>query len=755
MRLTKCVACATLALILSASVVAQSQVRYDDNRVVRVYPADDHELQLVRALTDDVWSHHEDHAPLDIRVTPSQLDALKLSGIPFTTLIDNLQALIDAETASPAIAGGSPWDGFMTLTEVNAFMDQLAQQRPDLVQISVIGRTAGGRDIRAMRICGTQADRPAVLYHGCQHAREWITVPIVLYAAQHLVQGYDADFRVRALVDRAAWYLVPVANPDGYAYTWSTDRLWRKNRRVIAGGAGVDLNRNWAYGWGGPGSSGSVGDDTYRGPSAFSEAETQALRNLMLANPFFVAHIDLHSYSQLVMYPWGTSATPIPNAAEFDSLSRRLVDTIRGVHATPFGFGSTYTTLYPSSGTACDWTYSQGGMLPFSIEVRDTGATGFVLPPAQILPSCEEVWPALEELTEYATEDVRAAFNNKPERIAPGVPLTLSFRVNPARKTPTGLVSVYGRASQLAAFQTLDAQLDLDGNWNVTLPAGQCGQAVEFYLEVSTTDGGIAQLPAGAPFMGYRIPVESESPLFADNFEFDAGWTIGAPLNGGWQRGEPVGTTYLSAPAAPAEDNPFGVGTKCLYTGTSTSSDPTAADVDTPVVVISPHLPMSGDDVELSYWRWFVTRDSGGLTAGELEFAVSADQQNWVTLERVGHTAQWERAKFRLSQYLPIAPSGFYLRVTATEWRTAVTEAALDDVLVTAISCAPQILTGDLNCDGSVNNFDIDAFVLRLVDESAYRTAYPMCNEMNGDANHDGIVNNFDIDAFVHLILGV
>ncbi len=98
----------------------------------------------------------------------------------------------------------------------------------------------------------------------------------------------------------------PCRHPDGYSYTWTNNRLWRKNRRPNPNGStGVDLNRNWGYQWGGEGASTSQGSDTYRGASGFSEPETQAIRDFITNRPYIRAHVDVHSYSQLILSPWG------------------------------------------------------------------------------------------------------------------------------------------------------------------------------------------------------------------------------------------------------------------------------------------------------------------------------------------------------------------------------------------------------------------------------------------------------------------
>lgn len=181
-------------------------------------------------------------------------------------------------------------------------------------------------------------------------------------------------------------------------YTWgnANQRLWRKNRRLNAGGSyGVDLNRNWDEHWGGEGSSGTPTSDTYRGTAPFSEPESKAVSSYCLANGPFAGAIDYHSYSQLVIRPWGWTTTPIPNDAEVkavgDTMSARILSVNNVAYTSEAGW-----ELYKTSGGANDWYYGDQAKIPYSftIELRDTGTYGFQLPANQIKPTGAENWAA-------------------------------------------------------------------------------------------------------------------------------------------------------------------------------------------------------------------------------------------------------------------------------------------------------------------------------------------------------------------------
>jgi carboxypeptidase T len=202
-----------------------------------------------------------------------------------------------------------------------------------------------------------------------------------------------------------------MVNPDVHEHTRTENRLWRKNRRRNPGGSiGVDPNRIYGYMWGVldiSTSSHVPSDETYVGPRAFSEPEVRAVRNLV-ARELFDGVLSYHSYSQLVLFPWGYTSEPIEDdadRAELRTLAERMEALIRGVH------GETYTAqqasqLYPTAGDTTDWTYGEFGVPSFTIELRPASALegGFLLPAAQIQPCWEENRPAALEFVRHVFE---------------------------------------------------------------------------------------------------------------------------------------------------------------------------------------------------------------------------------------------------------------------------------------------------------------------------------------------------------------
>lgn len=412
----------SVLLILTGDLLAQSpeahqQRKYESHQVVRVQLSTAREMQTVSAIGAIPWSCRVGPGAPEYVVSPEQRDALVAANIRFDVLIADVQTLIDAERQENELAreGGIASDplawftAYRTNAEVSIHMDDLAALHPDLVEKITVGTSHERRTIHGLRIASptAPANRPVILLNGCQHAREWISVMVPMYIADQLVRKYDEDAQIQTLLDQIEFLVVPIVNPDGYAYTHDPDgnRMWRKNRRVNGGGAfGVDLNRNWEVDWNGPHStSNNPTSDVYVGPFAMSEPETQAMRDLVLANPGIVAHIDFHSYSQLILQPLGYTSDPPADAVMLDALGAQMSDAIANVHNEEYIHGPAGDILYFASGVFEDWTYVTQGIFGYTIELRPkTFFPGFLLPPSEIIPTSEENFAAVLAMADFS-----------------------------------------------------------------------------------------------------------------------------------------------------------------------------------------------------------------------------------------------------------------------------------------------------------------------------------------------------------------
>jgi hypothetical protein len=363
----------------------------DGHSIVEIRTTNREQIQQVADLGIDIWQVEGD--AVTAYVSPLDRKALLDAGLSFDVQEEDAGAFIRQRIASWEPSALS-YHSYATLVP-----DLYALEASGIAKVYDIGDSLEGRDIVAVRISDlpdVDEGEPAVLLVGCHHAREWISVEVPFLIAQHLVDNYATDPQVRDLVDEGEIWILPMLNPDGHQYSVTRYRLWRKNRRDNGDGSfGVDLNRNYEAGWGGPGSSGATDSEIYRGTAPFSEPETQALRDFFLDPTYdFRAMISYHNYGQLVLYPWGHSYIKAPDNHMLDRIAREMEIRIEAVHGKNYRAGPS-NSLYLSSGTAEDWTYDVSGIPSYNIELRPAFFfPGFLLPPAQIQPTADENIPA-------------------------------------------------------------------------------------------------------------------------------------------------------------------------------------------------------------------------------------------------------------------------------------------------------------------------------------------------------------------------
>ena len=257
--------------------------------------------------------------------------------------------------------------GFYTYEEMLAILDDMVAQYPHLISPRTpVGDilTHNNNPIYWLQISDNpnveEADEPQVLYTALHHAREPNSLSQMIFYMWYLLERYDSDEEIKYLVDNTAMYFIPCVNPDGYIYNQSTNPdgggFWRKNRRQNEDGSfGVDLNRNYGYEWGfdDAGSSPNPESSTYRGPEAFSEPETQAVRDFCEAHDFKIA-LNYHTFGNLLIYPWGFSDTPTEDAPIFNGFAEAMTrenDFLAGT--------GTQTVGYVVNGDSDDWMYGE------------------------------------------------------------------------------------------------------------------------------------------------------------------------------------------------------------------------------------------------------------------------------------------------------------------------------------------------------------------------------------------------------------
>lgn len=370
---------ASLLFLLSTSTAASPPAK--SQLVTFPNPGSD-VLANLAGLGWDIW----EVTPTQVtaQLTPAQVTALHTQGVA-TTVIES------APQNFPHFP--SCYRTYETaMTQLQNWVDTY----PDLTELIDAGpawqTTQGeaGRRLWTLRITNEDnvEPKPRLLLAALHHAREIITPEVALNLAELLLTGYGENADVTWLVDNRETWIIPFVNPDGHVHAeYGAD--WRKNVNDSEGSCpassppnsfGVDLNRNYDYKWATVGASSDPCNLTYHGPAGFSEPETQAVRDLVQAQQFDLV-ISLHSFSDLILYPWGHTYSPAPDAAGLHDIALVL--------ASFNGYTPQQTSdLYPASGDTCDWAYGVAGTPCFTFEVGGA-ADGYFWPDCN---TREEQW---------------------------------------------------------------------------------------------------------------------------------------------------------------------------------------------------------------------------------------------------------------------------------------------------------------------------------------------------------------------------
>jgi len=710
--------------------------RRDGHALVRVTVTSLKDLTTMAALGAESWNCVPGLGEMDYSLSPAALDTLRQTGLKFTTTHPNVQQLIDDERArimqaaandDGGIAGDAWFSDFKTWPQVNSYLTDLAALNPTIATTFTAGTTIENRDIRGIRITGPGVGKPAILISATQHAREWVAPMTAMYVADQLMSLYGVDPQITSLINQVEFIIVPIVNPDGYEYSYAPggDRLWRKNRRPNLGGTfGVDLNRNWDFQWnGGDSNSTDPSNDVYVGTAAFSEPESQALRDLVLANPQLAAHIDFHSYGQYILEAWSHTYADAPAKNMVDALGTSMNQGIFGVNSVNYSNGWGGSLLYLADGTFPDWCHGTRNLLSYTIELRDKGTTGFILPAAEILPTCRENLPAVLEMARYAMLPAATfSYRGLPRTLVADQPTTINLRIDPLPNVSliAPAPALRWRIGTSGAFNSI-ALTSLGGTqYQVALPAAPCGATVQYYFEANTSRGVYQDPPSGAPVSSHQAL--ALTPLLTFNFQTDAGWTTqtqGATA-GLWQRGTPVND--VNWPYDPAID--ADASGQCWLTQNTLIGPPLfQSDVDNgSTILISPALNFTGqaNPIVVSY-AYFLHAVSPGITDFvKVEISANDLAGPWVELARHGMSAmQWRRHRITQAEFTGAGvalTSTMRLRFTATDGSPQnIVEAGIDDVRVGLDCGAPIVCAADIaplpSGDGAVNVQDLLAVI--------------------------------------------
>ncbi|KAK3912817.1 Carboxypeptidase B [Frankliniella fusca] len=381
-------------------------VSYENHKVFRVVPSTHTQVttlnQLLESAELDAWTKSRElDSPWDIMVNPlaaAELRrALQEHQIKWEVLIPDVAKTLqrrpsDPEVSSRSSSGTTGGARYLRYKEVVEYLDDLAKRYPERVTVKSIGKTSENRDLKVIQISSVrdaEADeartarkaggeaaaqaqedkktRPAVWIDAGIHAREWIAPATALYIIHQLVENATFTAGLTRDVD---WHVLPLMNPDGYEYSHTTDRLWRKTRSKTwwgLGCAGADANRNFDFHWREVGASWSACSYTYAGSKAFSEPEARAVRDYLLANKDRMKmYLTYHSYGN-------------------DSLAKKANKAMVAAGSDPYTIGSSTNVLYAAAGGSDDWAKGVAGIeLSYTIELPGGNGHGFDLPASYI-----------------------------------------------------------------------------------------------------------------------------------------------------------------------------------------------------------------------------------------------------------------------------------------------------------------------------------------------------------------------------------
>jgi hypothetical protein len=546
-----------------------------------------------------------------------------------------------------------------------------------------IGSTIENRPMYAVKISDNpniNEDEPQVHINALIHAREPAGMMAVMYYMYYLLENYGTDPEVTYLVNNREIYFIPCMNPDGYEYNRSTNPngggQWRKNRRNNGGSFGVDLNRNWGYMWGynNTGSSGTPSSETYRGTAPFSEPENQAVRNLCLQKNFKTA-LNYHTYSNLLLYPWGYINQPSPDNALFVEYSNDMV-AFNG-----YQNGQPPVILYDVNGATDDWMYGEQDAKPKIISMTP-----------EVGSSSDGFWPAQSRIFPLAMENLKPnlyitwvaggyvsmvnpsfsqQYFNPGDVVQINVPQIKNKGLSDATNTSLVLTSNNPQITIINGtinVGNVPARTSINNTQNFSFSIGNIPPDVTVKMMVTTYTGSVAMRVDTLKFIT-GTPVL----LFADTTNnINTNWTVTAnPTTPKW---ETTTTTFYSAPNS-YTDSPVGnYANNATVTMTTTNSFNLIGNQNPKLTFYSKWDIENNYDygqVEISTnngTSWIpltglYTNPGTGSFQPNGEPLYDGTQTNWVQEEILlsGYTSSQNKLRFKLRTDGSVQKDGWYL----------------------------------------------------------------------------------------------
>ncbi|XP_068924937.1 carboxypeptidase B2 [Petaurus breviceps papuanus] len=357
-------------------------------------------------------------------VNDSYVDRVKAflsqNKIIFRVLVEDVDDLVRKQTINDTLnsektvngtfsprAPSSYYQQYHSLGEIYYWIDVITETYPDMLEKIHIGSSFEKRPLYVLKLSTKgNASRNAIWIDCGIHAREWVAPAFCLWFIGYATQFYGKQAKITKLLNHLDFYVMPVLNVDGYDYTWKKNRMWRKNRSWHEGNrcVGTDLNRNFASKhWCEAGASNSSCREIYCGPYPESEPEVKAVASFLRRNLDHIkAYLSMHSYSQMVLFPYSYTMSKSKDHEELSLVARQAAQAILRVNEnTYYKYGPGAQTIYLSPGGSDDWAYDMGIKYSFTLELRDKGQYGFLLPESFIRPTVTEIFAAVYSIASH------------------------------------------------------------------------------------------------------------------------------------------------------------------------------------------------------------------------------------------------------------------------------------------------------------------------------------------------------------------
>ncbi|KAF4096082.1 carboxypeptidase B [Onychostoma macrolepis] len=412
-----------LLLLGLVAVALCEPTKFVGDKVLRLTPGSEEDVTVIREIGHkikvDFWKPDNPDVVtigmnVDIHVPAAQLDMvftiLQQSSMEVEVMFENLQEAVEAQMDDKRATKAHDYTKYNNWATINDWVVSISSANANLISRQVIGNTYEGRPMHLLKIGKkTGSTKPAVFMDCGFHAREWITHAFCQWFVKEAVSTYGSDSEMTNLLDRMDFFVLPVFNIDGYEYTWTNDRMWRKTRSRNSGSncIGTDPNRNFDAGWCTIGASSNPCSETYCGSSIESEIESKNLANFIRSNKSIIkAYLTVHSYSQLLLFPYSYKYGLAADHSELLSVSQGAIAALRSLYGTKYTSGPGASTIYPAAGGSDDWAYDLGVKYSYTFELRDEGRYGFLLPESQIKPTCEETMLAVKYIASHVLKNL-------------------------------------------------------------------------------------------------------------------------------------------------------------------------------------------------------------------------------------------------------------------------------------------------------------------------------------------------------------